>query len=158
MKGLILFESFYGNTKEVAQVIAAQLIAGGHQVTLVDLRETPKPSLEVDFLLVGSPTRFGKPTRRARKIVKKLDRAHWQNRPIGVFDTHIPIKPEDSEKTRKWIEPGAAGWLKQMLENAGLKISKEPLRCKVKDMKGPLLDGELDRAKRYAQEFMAVLR
>ena len=158
MKGMILFESFYGNTRSVAEAIVAQLIADGHEATLVNLGETPKPNIEGDFIFVGCPTRFGNMTRKTRKFAKKFDKETWGSKPIAVFDTHNPLPPNADEKKKKYFEPGASGWLKILLESRGFNVPKQPLRCAVQDPNGPLLDGELDKAKLYAHQFVTSLR
>ena len=63
MKGLVLFRSHYSNTKQVADSIAQQITALGHEAVVEDLRQK-LPDLEgSDFVMIGSPTRFARPTR-----------------------------------------------------------------------------------------------
>lgn len=62
MKGLIIYDSFFGNTERVAQAMIAAL---GDQVDVAARRVgdvTPEELVGLDLLIVGSPTRSCKPT------------------------------------------------------------------------------------------------
>lgn len=159
MKGVVAFDSFYGNTRQVAEAIADELRKSGHEASLLYLRQSREVPSEADFLIVGSPTRMGRMTGKAKRILKKLRTEAWKSRPIGVFDTHVPLPddPAEREKRFKWVVPGAAGKLASLAEKRGLKVLGKPLRCAVKDMKGPLADGEIDKARAYAREFAQSL-
>jgi flavodoxin len=160
MKGVIAFDSYYGNTKGVAEAMREEIERAGHQATMINMRTSREVPSEGDFLMVGSPTRFKKMTRPAKRLVKKLDVKAWGARPIAVFDTFSPYRgsdPKQLEKSKKWIDPGAAGFLTALAGKRGLKVRVPALRCSVKDMKGPLDDGELDKAREYARQFAASL-
>jgi len=159
MKGIVAYDSVFGNTGQVASVIAEELEKAGHQVALVNLRLSRDVPLDGDFLLVGSPTRVARMTGKSKRFVKKLDAKTWGAKPVAVFDTHSPYPedPKEREKSLKWIEPGAAGRLSELAAKRGLNVRGPPLRCVVKDLKGPLAEGELEKAREYAREFAASL-
>jgi flavorubredoxin len=75
MKIAILYDSKYGNTKQLAKFLAEKMQAGGHEVQLFRTTET-KPAELLAFqpmaILVGGPTHFGKPARTLGKYIKKL--------------------------------------------------------------------------------------
>lgn len=154
MKGVIAFDSFFGNTRSVAEAMKEEIERAGHQVVLLNLRESREVPSEGDFLMVGSPTRFAKMTRGSKRLVKKLDVESWGAKPVAVFDTFAPYQgddPEKREKSMKWVDPGAAGLLASLAAKRGFRVRTPALRCIVKDMKGPLGEGELDRAREYAR-------
>ncbi|MEW5747612.1 MAG: hypothetical protein AB1793_02320 [Candidatus Thermoplasmatota archaeon] len=160
MKGVIAFDSYFGNTRAVAEAMREEIERAGHQVAMLNLRVSREVPSEGGFLMVGSPTRFKKMTRPSKRLVKKLDVGAWGAKPIAVFDTYAPYRGDDPKKresSRKWVEPGAAGFLAALAEKRGLKVRSPCLRCSVKDMKGPLDEGELDRAREYARQFAASL-
>ncbi len=160
MKGIIAFDSYYGNTKAVAETMKEEIEKAGHQAALLNMRVSREVPSEGDFLMVGSPTRFKKMTRPSKRLVKKIDVKVWGAKPVAVFDTYSPYRGDDPKKredSRKWVEPGAAGFLAALAEKRGLKVRGPGLRCSVKDMKGPLDEGELDRAREYARQFAASL-
>jgi hypothetical protein len=98
-------------------------------------------------------------TGRAKRFVKKLDAGAWSGKTAVVFDTHAPL-PEDPKKRKKglkWVEPGAAGKLGELVASRGMKVHSPYLRCKVSDMKGPLAPGELEKAREYARQLVSGL-
>ena len=159
MKGVVAFDSVYGNTRQVAEALKDELEKAGHTVVLLNVKETREVPSEGDFLFVGSPTRFGKMTSRSKRLVKKLDAESWRSKPIVVFDTHMPYpdEPEEKRKSSKWINPGAAGRLTELAAGRGMNVRGPPLRCLVTDMKGPLAEGQLERARDYARQFATSL-
>lgn len=160
MKGVIAFDSYYGNTRAVAESMKGAVERAGHQAVLLNLRTSREIPSQGDFLMVGSPTRFGKMTRPSKRLVRKLDAKAWASKPVAVFDTYSPYRGDDPKKKEssvKWVEPGAAGLLASLAEKKGLRVRSPPLRCSVKDMKGPLDEGELDKAREYARQFASSL-
>ena len=60
MRGLIAYDSYFGNGAQVAAVIAEELRAAGHDVDLVDLHHERVTGRAVaagsEFLVLGGPT------------------------------------------------------------------------------------------------------
>jgi hypothetical protein len=158
MHVLILYRSWYGNTRAVADAMADRLRARGHRATVQDLRR-PLPDLAaVDRVLIGAPTRFARVTARAKSALCALRRRGFGSRWIGVFDTcgPLPASPREVEENRKWFEPGAVGILHRTAGQLGLNVAEETLRCAVVEFKGPLADGELEKAAGFAERFAAA--
>ncbi|MCX6659003.1 MAG: flavodoxin domain-containing protein [Candidatus Bathyarchaeota archaeon] len=60
MKGIVVYDTSYGNTKKIAETIAETLKESGIEVDLFDVKNVKKLSgKEYGFLVLGSPTRFG---------------------------------------------------------------------------------------------------
>jgi len=158
-KGLVVYDSVFGNTKLVAEAIAQEIAAAGHQADLRYLREDVPRAAGADFLFIGSPTRMGKMTRATKRFVKRLGKETWGDRPIVIFDTYgpVPKTAEELAKARKWLEPGAAGRLADLARANGLAVRTPALRCEVTGLKGPLGPAELDKARTYTREFLASL-
>jgi flavodoxin len=159
VRGLVVYDSVFGNTKQVAEAIAEQIRADGHSAELVSLRSGGKEQAGADFMFVGGPTRIKKMTRHVKRFMKGLDKGYWSSRPICAFDTHgLPGKTEEERrKGDKWINPGAAGGIIALGGKLGLKMQPTPLRCAVMDMKGPLEPGSLEKAKAFTHGFVASL-
>lgn len=160
MKALVLFRSFYGNTKEVAEAIAQQIKALGHEVEVQDLRLKLPDLNGIDVILIGAPTRMARVTRKAKSVLKKLRKKGFGAKPIAVFDTYgpVPAKSEELEKGKKWLYPGAAGILHKAAKEQGLNVYENTLRCEVAGMKGPLKDKEKDKAASFTKEFISAIR
>jgi flavodoxin len=60
MRALIVYESMFGNTRQIAEAVAEGLRAGHDaapvEVGLVEVGEAPATVADVDLLVVGGPT------------------------------------------------------------------------------------------------------
>jgi len=160
MNGLIACDSYFGNTLQVAEALAEELRATGHDVTVVnlhvqklDLRKPP--AADAGFLGIGGPTRMAKMSRRTRSFAKRLNAAALAGRPVFVFDTYGPLDadPAKNEEDAKWFYPGGGAKLKDALTTQGVDVYPEVLRCLVIGMKGPLATGALESARELARRF-----
>jgi len=150
MKSVVVFDSVFGNTKQVGETIAETIRAKGHEVETVYIKKQ-KTAPAGDFMFISSPTRFARMTGKTKHFVKKLDREAWKGKKVVAFDTIMPI-PEDPEKVvkvKRWVENGAGLKLKALAEELGFSTYPMVLRVEVKDMKGPLADGGLEKAKAF---------
>jgi len=160
MKGIVAYDSVYGNTKLVAEAIAEQIRSEGHEVELITLRDGGGGAAVGDFLFVGSPTRMGRMTKEAKKFIEGLDKEHWKSRPIVAFDTVGPMS-EDEEKRKKWlsrIEKSAATRMQEQARQQGLSVYQDVLHVAVTGFKGPLASDALDMAKEFTHRFIATMR
>jgi flavodoxin len=159
MKGLVVYDSVHGNTKLVAESITKQIKDEGHQAEMIGLRDGTDNPMDGDYMFIGSPTRMGKMTPRAKKFLNSLNRELWSDKPIFIFDTYgpVPKSAEERKKKNKWLEPGAAGKLQKLLKEKGFNVSDELLRCEVTGIKGPLGTDELNRAKKYTHDSVTNL-
>jgi len=158
MRMLLLYRSYYGNTRSAAEAMAGRLHALGHQAAVQDVRQ-PLPALAgVDRVLIGAPTRFARVSLWAKSALRTLRRRGFGDRLLATFDTYgpLPASPREMEENRKWFEPGAAVILHREAGRLGLKVFAESLRCAVKEYKGPLADGELEKAVAFAERFAAA--
>ena len=73
MKGIVIFDTSYGNTKAIAQAISETLRESGIDVDALHVKEAKKMSAkEYDFLVLGSPTRFGTMSFAVRSFLGKV--------------------------------------------------------------------------------------
>ena len=121
MRGLIAYDSYFGNGAQVAAAIVEELRAAGHDVDLVGLHHDRAAARAVapkaEFLVLGGPTRMKHMSRRTRSFAKKLDPKVWSGRPALVYDTYGPLDPNPAKNEgSKWLLPGrsrraaAAAW------------------------------------------------
>ena len=161
MNGLVAYDSYHGNGERVATAIAEELRAAGHAVTLVALhRERAGKDVvaAAEFLVLGGPTRMKHMSRRAAAFAKKLDAGAWAGRPVLVYDTWGPLDPDPAKnENNAWLFPGGVAELRQRLEEKGLRVAPDDLRCLVTGMKGPLADGALDDARAAARSFAETM-
>ena len=139
MKILIVYDSTYGNTEEIARAIG-EAITGEVKVLRVGEAD---PSETFNLLIVGSPTHGGRPTQAIQDFTKRVPALNGA--PVAAFDTRL------STGLVK-IFGYAAGRIGKTLEKKGGILVKPPEAFFVKGTKGPLREGELERAASWAGE------
>jgi len=157
MKGLVVYDSVFGNTERVAQAIGEALGASG-EVTTVKVTDVIAEHLDgVSVLVVGSPTRAFKATPATMTWIKGLPAGVLNGVSIAAFDTRID--PEDTNsgflKFMVSIFGYAAKPILKALERKGGQPVAEPEGFVVLGSEGPLRDGELARAATWAQQVAA---
>jgi menaquinone-dependent protoporphyrinogen IX oxidase len=158
MKGIVAFDSMYGNTKHVAEAMAEEIKAQGHEVVLINIGETLKLEADGDFILIGSPTRMKQMTFRTKRFVRKA-RKMYAGKPGAAFETTLraPTDPEARAKASKWIDNAAGTKIKAMAEEGGIRMFPEILTAEVVDTYGPLMPHTLDKSREFARRFLASL-
>jgi len=152
MKGLVVYDTTHGNTKTVAEALSEVLKESGIGVDTVHVKDAGKPNpKEYGFLVLGSPTRFGTMSFAMKRFLGKVKADAWADRPFAAFDTE---NPENLEK-----HEGSAGEkIAAQLAERGMYQAAPVLKALVLDMKGPLVESELDRVKAYGRDLAAQLK
>ncbi len=144
MRTLIVYDSVYGNTAKVAQAIGDAL-AGEVSVRRVGGAEDAAKVQAVDLLIVGTPTHGGRPTEALQGWLDQVPATTLQGIRVATFDTR------SSTKLAR-IFGYAAPRIADGLERKGGTLLVPPAAFFVKGTKGPLKEGELERAAAWAQE------
>jgi hypothetical protein len=150
MKAVVLYESLFGNTEIVARAIADGLRPVG-EVSAMRFADAPGP-VDADLLLLGGPTHaWGMTRRRTRENQKApaypIGAREWlQQLPGGrggraAFDTrfHRP----------RWLTGSAAVRIARELTRKGYRLVAPPESFFVVGTRGPLEDGEEERARAW---------
>ncbi len=160
MRALVVYESMFGNTRDVALAIGDGLAACGAVVDLEDAGSAPSESTPpVDLLVVGAPTHaFGLPKHQTRAeagrrlggaqpisdgdgVREWIERAHLpKGQPTATFDTKI---------SRPRLPGSAARAAARRLRDRGAAIIGTQT-FRVADVEGPLVEGEIPRARAWA--------
>jgi menaquinone-dependent protoporphyrinogen IX oxidase len=152
MKGIVVYDTSYGNTKTIAETIAETLKWSGIEVDLFDVKDVKKLSTkDYNFLVLGSPTRFGTMSFAIRFFLGKVKSEEWMNKPFAAFDTE---NPENMEK-KEW---SAAEKIAERLREKKMNQLLPVLKAAVIGQKGPLKEGEIERAKDYAKRLAVELK
>jgi menaquinone-dependent protoporphyrinogen IX oxidase len=162
LKGIVVYDSYFGNTRRVAETVVEQIRADGHEAELRSVREDYPSPPQGDFMFVGSPIRFGGVTGRTKRFVKRLDLATWKDKPMAVFATVAsPPNGEVTEKQKENYEKWAlraAPKLRDMARARGLNTVDLVLSVGVKDQRGPLVDDGLENTKQFVHDFLQALK
>ena len=153
MKGVVIYDTSYGNTKIVAETIAGTLRESGIEVDLFHVKDVKKLSgKDYDFLVVGSPTKFGTMSFAIRFFFGKVKDEEWLNKPFAAFDTENP------ENLQQKKEYSAAVKIAEKLEEKKMNQVLPVLKALVLGQKGPLQEGEIERTKEYVGQLAAKLK
>ncbi|SRR6266545_961314 len=174
MNVVVAYESMYGNTRRIAEAIAAGLGPLGEvQVVSVNHGDAGTAD-EADVLIVGGPTHIhGLATAMSRKqaaqaaeeeedvsvepgavdgqgLRKWLGRLSGNDRPAAAFDTRLDRSPV--------ITGAASRGIAKRLGRRGYQVIADPESFFVEDSEGPLAEGELDRARTWGQSLVDPIR
>jgi menaquinone-dependent protoporphyrinogen IX oxidase len=152
MKGIVVYDTSYGNTKKIAETIAETLKESGMEADLFKVNEVKKLSAkDYNFMVLGSPTRFGTMSFSIKFFLGKLKSEEWMNKPFIAFDT------ENRENMQK-KEYSAAEKIAEKLKDKKMNQLLPVLKAAVLGQKGPLEEGEIQRTKDYARELAIKLK
>lgn len=161
MRALVVYESMYGNTRDVARAIASGIEA----VAGVDLYEVGAAPTEVDaaidLVVVGGPTHAFSMSRDGTRadaaknepdleivstgigIREWLDRVRVLGTPrFATFDTKV-IRPR--------LPGSASGAARKRVRHLGFELAADPESFWVEGGPGPLTAGETDRARAWGE-------
>ncbi len=135
MKGIAVFDTSYGNTKKIAEIIAETLKESGIAADTFYVKDVKKLSpKDYDFLILGSPTKFGTMSSAVNGFLGKVRSKEWLNKPFAAFDTE---NPENIERK----QGSAAEKIAEKLTEKQMKQLLPVLKAIVLGWKGPLREG-----------------
>jgi len=157
MKGIVVYDTSYGNTKKIGEIVAETLKESGIGVDLFYVKDLKKLNArDYDFLVLGSPTKFGTMSLTVKFFLGRLKSEEWNNKPFAAFDTE---NPENIEKARlENKEWSAAEKIAEKLKEKKMSQLLPVLKALVLGQKGPLVEGQIERTKEYAKQLAAKLK
>jgi hypothetical protein len=180
MRVVIVYESLFGNTREVAEAIRDGIQAVQPEVSVTCVRATEADrhvALGADLLVVGGPTHaHGMASALTRRMGLKAE----ARVPAGV-PGHGPEPGAGGPGIREWFHGlpkapagsrcaafdtrgdvrmagGAASAIARRLRRHAYQLVAEPAGFIVEDVSGPLRDGELDRARAWGASLLRFPR
>jgi flavodoxin len=160
VKSVIVYESHFGNTKIVAETIATELEAAGHQVELRNVRDRHPEPPRGDIMFLGSPVRMGSVSGKVKRFIGKLDMATWKGKPIVVFTTtlKLPENATDAQKqSQEKLDWGAGRKLGELAGSAGLDAVEKSLWVEVTGLRGPLVETGIESTRRFTRDILRTL-
>lgn len=144
MNTLIIYDSTFGNTAQLAQAMADTLRARG-MVRTVRADEAGALELkEADLLVIGGPTQRHGLSPAMRAFLERLPRRTLHGLSAAAFDTRYHMSA--------WKSGSAAPGIASRLKRTGASLIVPPESFFVAEREGPLEEGELARAARWALE------
>ncbi|MBN2008907.1 flavodoxin family protein [candidate division KSB1 bacterium] len=160
MNSLIVFDSVFGNTEQIASAIAGAL-GTDENIKLLRVNEASVDQIaETDVLIVGSPTRGFRATAATTHFLKQIPRNGLKGVKVAAFDTRISEQDIDSTMLRFMMKKFgyAASPIATRLRKKGGRLILPPEGFIVADTEGPLKDGELDRAVAWADKILTEFK
>ena len=142
MKVLIVYDTKYGNTKKVAELIGEGISSTeGNEVIINNVKDVDlNKDDSYDLILIGSPNHMGSHITSVKKFIKKISEASLKISSFAVFDTYLT---KDFEKAVKKMEKQ----ISKSLPN--LNKASPGLSIKVGGMKGPITEEDLPKCKEF---------
>lgn len=161
MRALVVYESMFGNTRDIAYAVASGL-QESVPTDVVEVGTAPTFSgAEIGLLVVGGPTHaFGltRPSTRedaanrtGRELVSaRIGIREWLSA-IDRSPTRISAATFDTKAQHPRLPGSAARAAHKRLRWLRFRPIAAPETFYVADMTGPLVDGELDRARGWGR-------
>src|SRR4051812_30612602 len=158
MRALVVFESMFGNTEKVAGAVAHGLQLEGIDTGLVEVGSAPRRlTADVDLLVVGGPTHAFSMSRASTRADAVAKGAAQERASVGLREwldsvvldtTHVPeLAAFDTRVTKvRWLPKAAGPSASRAGRRRGLPPVTKPIGFLVDDIRGPLLEHELERA------------
>ncbi len=169
-RALVIHESMFGNTAAIADAVAGTLRQAGIAVEVAPVSSAPPAAeVDVDLVLLGAPThalslsrastredavRQGAPAERATTGLREWltdarDHPPTSTTAVALFDTRAA--------GARHLPGSAARKAARLAKGAGFRPVLPPHSSYVEGINGPLLDGEVDRARAWASEVAATV-
>jgi flavodoxin len=148
VKALVIYDSAFGNTAQIAQVIGDALSHQGEvEIYKVDTVR-PEQVDALDLLVVGSPTQGFRATAMITNFLKEATGRGLSGVRVAAFDTRLSAGDIKSALLRTFVEIGgyAAKRIAKQLERSGGELIVPPEGFLVEGKEGPLKAGERERA------------
>ena len=143
MNTIVIYDSQYGNTEQIAQAVATALSEFGQARAV---RVSPAPSTElrgVDLLILGCPIQGWKPSPAMQAFIERLEPESLRRLKTACFDTRL--------RWPSWMRGSAADAIAKSLRALGSEPLLPPEGFLVKGREGPLQSGEVERAAQWAR-------
>jgi len=148
MKGMVVYHSRWGNSKQIAEAIANGLGEEGHQVEVRSVAEA-KPDPSMEFVVMGGSTRMARASGKTKRFAASVAKC-CPGHPFATFSTGASVGKKPNTQ--------ASQQLYESLSENGMVPLAAPFIAGVNGMKGPLIEGEIERAEAFGEELGAKLK
>ena len=116
MRILVIYNTYYGSTERVAELVADGLRDGGHEVSFRRQSESGEEDfIGVPLWIIGSPTRWGRPSFRFSTLLRNAIKDAGKDHDFVAFDTRYEA-----------VHSGAADRIHRMMVRGGLRPLMPP--------------------------------
>lgn len=161
-RAMVVFESMFGNTEAVARAVADGLSAG-MQVQVIPVPAAPTElDSDIGLLVVGGPTHalgMSRASTRADAVKQgalptggpEVGLREWIAR-LSSGPSKVPAVTFDTRVKKRGLPGSAARTAQKQLRRRGFSIAAPARSFYVGGTPGPMLDGELQRAREWGAQ------
>ena len=143
MNALVIYDTQYGNTKQIAQAIA-DVLGDKAQVRTIPAGEASIVDLNAaDFMAVGGPTQGHGATPAIKNLFENIADNTLQGTPAIAFDTRLHWPG--------WLSGMASNQIAKELQRIGCQLLVPNESFFVSGGEGPLVEDELERAANWTR-------
>lgn len=156
MNGTVVYQSFWGSCKRIAEAITEGINSTGHEVRAVAVENIGTPEPSTGFVVVGAASRWPGAPRKIKRFANDLAEAGFAGKPFATFSTGGTVFDEEPNRQ-------AAEVLAEILEAGGLVPLTNPFIAGIEGFKswgrakGSLPENEVDRAREYGRVLGTLL-
>jgi flavodoxin len=151
MNALVIYHSQFGNTQQVAEAIAGVFQGAGSARTVIAQQLDAADLQDVDLVVMGTPTHKMNLPQAVRPVFEQLPRRSLRGVSVAAFDTSYEMSAFLARLT-------AAKRVDRKLRKLGGERLVRPETFYVHHHhEGPLYDGEVERAKTWAESILTKL-
>lgn len=150
MNALIVYDSQFGNTKRLAEAMTEALHAHGHAQSIHVNATHVRSLIDIDLLVVGSPTQGWRATPGVRAMLAKLPSRRLRGVAVACFDTRF--------RQPRWLTGSAAKSMSRAFGAMGIPLIAPPESFFVRGKEGPLFAGEIERAAAWAKQLIDAMQ
>jgi flavodoxin len=158
MKAMVVYDSVFGNTEQVAQAMGRALGAPEDAEARRVSEVKPEQLMGLEVLIVGSPTRAFQATPATKQLLKSIPVGGLKGVKVAAFDTRFSVEEVGSAILTFMVKlfGYAAEPIARRLERKGGDLALSPEGFIVEGTEGPLREGELERAADWARQVVAA--
>lgn len=147
MNSVVIYGSRYGNTRRIAEAIAAELRK--HGSVLLGAAEAAPTFVagQTDLLVIGGPTEAHRMTQPVAELLDRIADAALEGKAAAAFDTRV--------RWPQLLSGSAAAAIAKRLEQAGADLVVPPVSFFVGGKTPALEPGELEEACIWATSLAA---
>ncbi len=149
MKAVIVYDSYFGNTKIVSEEIQKNLKG---EIKVVFVEDFNFDMLDnIDLLIVGSPTRAFNASEKINKFIKSLNESKIKNIDVIAFDTRMDVEKINNKFLTFMAKHFgyASEKIEKKFKKLGANIKIPSQGFYVEGEKGPLQKGENKKIKEW---------
>ncbi|MAT40784.1 MAG: nitric oxide synthase [Anaerolineaceae bacterium] len=158
MKACVVYDSFFGNTAKMAEIIGANLIER-YEVQIISVNQLkPVVLKDLQLLVVGSPTRGFEPTKPIKNVLQNIQAVDFPHLQIVCFDTRMDIKKINNKILNFFVKfrGYALDSMEKIVKHNGFSIIHPGMGFFVDESEGPLGEGEEKKAGQWAHKIMRI--